>query len=281
MAACLLSGEFGDVGGSCQSARSAYDPMFPIVDQKATAFSGLSDQLKMAGRGRTRSIDLLKGGLMPKLSTKNVVRAGECASDTGRNEGVAICITACLMGMLCTSEQMGTMIVFQGGMLMQLLPAFGLGLYFPINEVAVSGGIITGLVSLVVVLIAGNPVEDYVPSVYVSAAMNFLCVATLHVICWALSWQSAPSKKQGLSITDIRDAMSTYGTPGEQEPIIYGLPRWGLFQLAAFVMMFFVGAVACALWKPPPPAPAVPPAVADPFWDAKITGVVSEVAAES
>ena len=31
------------------------------------------------------------------------------------------------MGMYCNDEQLGTMIVFQGGMNMQLLPAFGLG----------------------------------------------------------------------------------------------------------------------------------------------------------
>jgi len=31
------------------------------------------------------------------------------------------------MGMYCSDEQLGTMIVFQGGMNMQLLPAFGLG----------------------------------------------------------------------------------------------------------------------------------------------------------
>lgn len=49
------------------------------------------------------------------------------ASSRLRATQVAISITACLLGMLCTSEQMGTMIVFQGGMLMQLLPAFGLG----------------------------------------------------------------------------------------------------------------------------------------------------------
>lgn len=29
--------------------RSAYDPMWPVVDQEATAFSGLSAQLKMVG----------------------------------------------------------------------------------------------------------------------------------------------------------------------------------------------------------------------------------------
>jgi len=39
-----------------------------------------------------------------------------------------VCILSSLLGMVCNSEQLGTMIVFQGGMLMQNLPAFGLGL---------------------------------------------------------------------------------------------------------------------------------------------------------
>ena len=33
------------------NVRSAYDPMWPVVDQQATAFSGLSAQLKMVGSG--------------------------------------------------------------------------------------------------------------------------------------------------------------------------------------------------------------------------------------
>ena len=267
--------------------KSAYDPMWPVVDQVSTAFSGLSAQLKMVGpfqyflvtvmtcstlaaimstadsavmgASSIVSIDLLKGGLLPNLSTKNVVRIGELTS-------VMVCILSSLLGMVCNSEQLGTMIVFQGGMLMQNLPAFGLGLYFPITEVAVTSGIVAGLISLVVVLCVGNPWEDYVPSVYLSAGVNFLFVAVVHFI-------SSTKPEEGLSISAIRDAMSTsrepklslivlmigiavasapwYGTPGEFEEIFYGFPRWGLFQLAAFVMMFILGLIACALWKPP------------------------------
>lgn len=208
----------------------------------------------------------MKGSLLPNLSTKNVVRLGEATS-------VIICIVASIMGMYCSDEQLGTMIVFQGGMNMQLLPAFGLGLYFPIKELAVTSGIIAGLISLVIVLIVGNPVEDYVPTVYISAAINFLSVALVQGICSARADAKAAETGAALSIDSVREAMSTsrepklvlvalmlgiavasapwYGTPGEEEEIIYGLPRWGLFQLAAFVMMFFVGAVTCALWKPP------------------------------
>lgn len=274
--------------------KSAYDPMWPVVDQEATAFSGLSAQLKMVGwfqyflvtmmtcstlaaimstadsavmgASSIASIDVVKGSLLPNLSTKNVVRLGEATS-------VIICIVASIMGMYCSDEQLGTMIVFQGGMNMQLLPAFGLGLYFPIKELAVTSGIIAGLISLVIVLIVGNPVEDYVPTVYISAAINFLIVALVQGICSARAEAKAAEAGAALSIDSVREAMSTsrepklvlvalmlgiavasapwYGTPGEEEEIIYGLPRWGLFQLAAFVMMFFVGAVTCALWKPP------------------------------
>eukprot|EP00435_Cladocopium_sp_Y103_P043349 s1779_g12.t1 len=288
----------------------AYDPMWPVVDQEATAFSGLSAQLKMVGpfqyflvtmmtcstlaaimstadsalmgASSIVSIDVVKGSLLPNLSTKNVVRLGEVTS-------AIICIMASIMGMYCSSEQLGTMIIFQGGMNAQLLPAFGLGflgikqcvkvhgperfrLYFPIKEVAVTAGIIAGLISFVVVVIVGNPVEDYVPTVYISAAMNFLSFAVVQGICSARPTAEAVAE-EALSIGRVREAMSTsrepklvlvalmlgiavasapwYGTPGDEEQIIYGLPRWGLFQLAAFVMMFFVGGVACATWRPP------------------------------
>ena len=40
---------------------------------------------------------------------------------------VLICALASCLGMLCSSDQLGAMMVFQGGISMQTLPAFGLG----------------------------------------------------------------------------------------------------------------------------------------------------------
>ncbi|CAK9091760.1 unnamed protein product [Durusdinium trenchii] len=291
MAAMLVAPFIAQIPGIVLGlTKSAYDPLFPVVDQDATAFSGLSAQLKMAGplqyvlvtvmtcstlaaimstadsavmgASSIVSIDLLKGTLLPKLTTKQVVRAGECSS-------VLICALASCLGMLCSSDQLGAMMVFQGGISMQTLPAFGLGLYVPIREPAVSAGLLVGLISFPMMMLAGNPVEDYVPTVYLAALLNFLTVALVQLF----TPQAPTSEKQGLTIQAIREAMVSskepklsliflmlalamasapwYGVPGEEEPILFGLPRWGLFQFGAFVMMFLLGLIACFLWKPP------------------------------
>ncbi|CAJ1373504.1 unnamed protein product [Effrenium voratum] len=267
--------------------KSAYDPAWPLVDRGASAFSAVTAQLKMAGpiqyflvsvmtcstlaaimstadsalmgASSVVSMDVIKGTLLKSLSTKNVVRAGELTS------GI-VCAVSFALAMLLSSDQMGTIIVFQNGMLMQMLPAFGFGLYLNIAERAVTGGIAAGLVSLLILSIAGNPLDDYVPSINVSVFFNFLFVALVQV--------SVPGTTKGqLTVEGIRKIMSSsrepsialaalmiglalisapwYGRPGEQEPIIFGSPRWGIIQMAFFVVIFGIGVVACVQWRPP------------------------------
>lgn len=42
-----------------------------------------------------------------------------------------------------------------------------------------------------------------------------------------------------------------YGSIGSIEPMILGAPRWAIIQMLSFVVIFFLGIVAAALWKPP------------------------------
>lgn len=42
-----------------------------------------------------------------------------------------------------------------------------------------------------------------------------------------------------------------YGSVGSIEPMILGAPRWAIIQMLSFVVIFFLGIVAAALWKPP------------------------------
>ena len=267
--------------------KAANDPAWPAVDQDATAFSGLTAQLKLVGPfqyflvsvmtcsalaaimstadsalmgvSSVVSIDILQGTLFPSMTTDSVVRAGFMSS-------LCTCTVAFFMGTFLSSDQMGAIIVFQNGMLLQLLPAFGLGLYSHISERSLSAGIIVGLVSLILLVIFGNPVDDYVPDINVSAFLNFLTVGLVHVLL-------PGSNKQLLNISGIREVMATsrepshflillmfgiallsapwYRTPGEQDPMFFGVPRWGCVQIAAYVVIFLIGAVAVARWRPP------------------------------
>ena len=52
--------------------------------------------------------------------------------------------------------------------------------------------------------IVGNPVEDYVPTVYISAAINFLIVALVQGICSARAEAKAAEAGAALSIDSVR-----------------------------------------------------------------------------
>ncbi|CAJ1330032.1 unnamed protein product [Effrenium voratum] len=267
--------------------KSAYDPAWPLVDRQASAFSAVTGQLKMAGpiqyflvfvmtcstlaaimstadsalmgASSVVSMDVIKGTLCKSLSTKNVVRAGELTS-------FIVCALSFALAMLLSSDQMAKIFVFQNGMLMQMLPAFGFGLYLNIAERAVTGGIAAGFASLVILFVAGNPLDDYVPSINVSVFFNFLFVALVQVFVPGIT-------KGQLTVERIQKTMSSsrepsialpalmiglalvsapwYGRAGEQEPIILGSPRWGIIQMLFFVAIFGLGVVACVRWRVP------------------------------
>ncbi|CAK9070820.1 unnamed protein product [Durusdinium trenchii] len=281
--------------------KSAYNSAWPLVDQEATAFSGLTAQLKMTGpfqyflvtvmtcsclaaimstadsalmgASSVVSLDVVKGTLLPSLSKKNVVRVGELNS-------VLVCGLAFLLGMHLNADQMGVIIVFQNGMLMQMLPAFCFGLYLQVSELPVSAGILTGLISLVILTITGNPLDGYVPAVNVSVFLNFLVVAVMELLgrCGACG---GCEKSTELDVAEIRKVMATskepklvlialmfglalisapwYGAPGVQEPMIWGAPRWALIQMICYVVIFFLGLVTSFLWKPPTQTPVKGP----------------------
>lgn len=271
--------------------KAANDPAWPAIEQKATAFSGLTAQLRLLGPfqyflvsvmtcsalaaimstadsalmgvSSVVSIDILQGALVPKMSTDTLVHVGLVSS-------VFTCAVAFFMGTYLSSDQMGAIIVFQNGMLLQLLPAFGMGLYLSVTERALSTGILVGLLSLILLVIFGNPFEEYVPDINVSAFLNFLTVGLDSLVSFLLP---SSRRKQLLEVSQIQDLMATsrepslvlillmflialvsapwYGTPGVQEPMFLGIPRWGCIQLASFVLVFGIGVAAVAMWRPP------------------------------
>lgn len=94
------------------------------------------------------------------------------------------------------------------GMLMQMLPAFCFGLYLQVSELPVSAGILTGLISLVILTITGNPLDGYVPAVNVSVFLNFLVVAVMELLgrCGACG---GCEKSTELDVAEIRKVMAT------------------------------------------------------------------------
>lgn len=194
------------------------------------------------------------------MSKKNVVRIGELNS-------VLVCGLAFLLGMFLSDDQMGVIIIFQNGMLMQLLPAFGFGLYLQVSERPVCAGILAGLISLVILTITGNPLDGYVPPVNVSVFVNFLVVG---LMCLVAPGTGEAAK---LDVAQIRTVMATsrepklvlvalmvgialistpwYAAAGSLEPMIWGAPRWAIIQLLSFVAIFLLGLLAALLWQPP------------------------------
>lgn len=147
----------------------------------------------LMGASSIVSLDIFKGTLFPSMSKKNVVRFGELTS-------VVICSLAFFLGMFMSDDQMGVIIIFQNGMLMQLLPAFGFGLFWQICERPVCSGIVAGLVSLIILTITGNPLDGYVPAVNISVFVNFLTVALMCVFAPGPSRE----KEEQLDVPQIR-----------------------------------------------------------------------------
>ena len=129
----------------------------------------------LMGASSIVSLDIFKKTLCPSMSKKSVVLIGDLNS-------VLVCGLAFLLGMFLSDDQMGVIIIFQNGMLMQLLPAFGFGLYLQVSERPVCAGILAGLISLVILTITGNPLDGYVPPVNVSVFVNFLVVGLMCLV---------------------------------------------------------------------------------------------------
>eukprot|EP00931_Biecheleriopsis_adriatica_P051595 TRINITY_DN29943_c0_g1_i1.p1 TRINITY_DN29943_c0_g1~~TRINITY_DN29943_c0_g1_i1.p1 ORF type:complete len:680 (+),score=114.29 TRINITY_DN29943_c0_g1_i1:243-2042(+) len=288
--------------------KSAYNPTWPLATQASTAFSAVTDQLlqtgpvqyfvvavmlcstlaaimstadsALMGASSIVSIDVFKGILFPPASHTATVRAGMASS-------FFFCTTAFLLGLALSVQQMGAIIVFQNGMLMQMLPAFGLGLFCSVHELAITGGIISGLFSLLVMVLAGNPLEGHVPVINVSVFLNFGVVALVQAgVCMCSSRRHSKDAEnevvvedhqfgKQLTVSNIQEVMKSshepniialgvmlalallsapwYGTPGQKEPMIAGLPRWGFIQCITFVVIFGVGLLATWRWRPPAP----------------------------
>lgn len=285
--------------------KAAFEPAWPEADREATAFSSVSNQLMargaleyflvttmtcstlaaimstadsaLMGASSVVSIDIFKGWLMPSASTDRIVQVGELNS-------LLMMTGAVLLGLNLSVSQFGSLIVFQNGMLMQLLPTFGLGLYFNMRAIALVSGMAVGLVVLVILAACGNPADPYIPLVNVSFLVNFLVVAAVQAFTVLRGGEGSdpPGKSHEdgvdfheqapLSLADIKSAMAAsrepnkpillamlalmvlavplYRTPGSAETLVLGLPMWGLIQCLLFVVVFLLGQWVTCRWIP-------------------------------
>lgn len=285
--------------------RAAFEPAWPEVERNSTAFSAVSDELMakgtfeyvlvtvmtcstmaaimstadsaLMGASSVVSIDIFKGSLAPSASKERLVQVGEINS-------FLMVVAAVFLGLNLSVSQFGSLIVFQNGMLMQLLPTFGLGLYFHISECSLTCGITSGLVVLAALAALGNPLDPFIPMVNVSFIANFLTVAIVHAVVVLRGVKEerqegvahevgVPFHEQScLTIEDIRALMAPsrepskailslmlalalmavpwYRPPGSREQIILGLPLWGFIQCLIFVAIFALGQLATVLWTP-------------------------------
>jgi len=176
--------------------KAAWDPTWPQDVRKQTAFSSVCDALSSEGGweyllvsvmtcatmaaimstadsaimgASSLAIDMYRSLVSATASEGLLVRIGELTS-------VVMCGAAFGLAMVLTVSQMGSIIIFQNGMLMQLLPVYGLGLFFDINEQPIFFGLAAGLLALVVLVLAQYPMDSYVPLVNVSVFVNFAVV---------------------------------------------------------------------------------------------------------
>jgi Na+/proline symporter len=280
--------------------KAAFEPSWSSSSQQATAFASISDQLitrgpfqyflavvmtgsamsaimstadsVILGASNIVSIDIYKGLFNPSASTDMIVRVA------GLNSLVMAAI-AFVLALNLSVGKMGAMIVFQNGMLMQIIPAYGMGLFFGISERAATGGIVAGLVSLVSLVIMGNPLAPYVPLVNVSVFVNFSVVFGLQsslffcqVATGGVAAEEAQSrfgdqlhpdaiaKVMGTSTEPNRVLLASmfatlllsvpwYGQPDMPAAIYAGVPLWGVVQVIAYVAVLLMGFFAAANWR--------------------------------
>jgi len=303
--------------------QAAYSPSWPEEERKLTAFSGVSNALASVGLGpyflvsvmtcatmaaimstadsailgaSSLTVDIYRSMYDPSAPERRLVNIGACTS-------VAMCIIAFGMAMLLSSTMMGEILIFQNGMLMQLLPSFGLGLYSSVSEQAVTGGLFAGLLSLVALVAAGDKnLLAPVPLVNASVFVNFAVVGLVQLAVAmdvmkasgigasrtssstrASAATAEASEQQGQKATlDMRSGQLTpdgirsivakvgepnkpllalmlfamifsvpwYRAPKAEEPIVWGLPRWGLVQVMIFVFTGILGVAAAISWQP-------------------------------
>mmetsp|Transcript_93318 Transcript_93318/g.260929 ORF Transcript_93318/g.260929 Transcript_93318/m.260929 type:complete len:646 (+) Transcript_93318:138-2075(+) len=286
--------------------KATFERGWPLAEQQATAFAAVSEQLMacgaleytlatlltcsslaaimstadsvLMGASSLVSIDIYKGVVNPEAKPSQVVRLGEINS-------VVMAITAGVGGLLISVSTFGHLITIQNGLLMQLLPAYVLGLFTGVRERGIVFGIIAGVATLAVLLPLELPwaregsSSAYVPKVNISVAANFLVVG----LCEALfpgaaerpsSFAEAMRERFGdhLRPSTIRGIMRSTREPhvcllllmglllalsvplgqqpGSAQRIVLGLPAWAAVSCALYVCALVVGLATVACWAP-------------------------------
>lgn len=286
---------------------ATYSPGWPLALQDETAFVSLGLRLKedgsfqytlvafmycaaMAGIMSTAdsvilgvsnafSIDILRGLLKPDASPNEVVLFGKLTSLVMTGIGI-------IMGATIDSSDFMGLVTLQNGILMQILPAFLLGLYYDVSTQAILTGIIFGLIAFGIAAI-WIPVDVIsVPAPNVGVAVNFLVLCTTQFFTrqCPTSFDEFSEKRWGSSLTqkNIEEVMQGSVEPdkrgrllalvllvfcvpwyGFPEANAAGVPAWALASLIVSSVITIVLFQNAWSWRPhpvvesPPAAPTV------------------------
>jgi len=184
--------------------KASFADAWPLASRDASAFAALGNELKklgpleyglvamltcsgmaaimstadsvILGVSNALSVDVFEGFLAPGASSKAVVRFGTAIS-------FIMCVAGIAAGTQITSAGFGLLLTLQNGILLQIVPAFLFGLYYDVTTLAVTAGIITGILTFLLAWLVGNPLEDfYVPEPNFGAVVNVLVLVVVQLV---------------------------------------------------------------------------------------------------
>jgi len=216
------------------------------------------------GVANTLSVDVFQRTLRPGATPSQVVRFGLGVT-------IVFLLAGIVGGTFIKTSQFGTLLTLQNGILLQIFPAYTLGLYLDVSTRAVTAGVFTGILVFFAAL-AYNPLAPFVPPPNIGAFANVVAVAAVQLLAPGTDEPAATQFGPRLTAKEIRKLMQgtgepsrpclllvligllastpVYGSPGAQEPSVMGFPRWAFVVLLLQVACAVLGLAAARSWRP-------------------------------
>jgi len=235
----------------------------------------------MLGVSNTLSLDLFKGYISPRATESMTVHFGTAVS-------AIMVLIGILFGFFITDKQFGTLLLLQNGILLQVVPAYVLGLYFDPSPLAVACGLGAGLVVFFAAFtlsnLGMNPTKDYVPEpnlgFFVNIAVLLVSVLTNFSANKSPNYHDASSgtyinsvsgkPSSRLSLQEIEDCMVNTSEPprfllliilalvlgstpiwsGDDYKLVLGMPDWAFTIVMISIAAAVLGIIGTCLWQP-------------------------------
>lgn len=279
--------------------KAAYGPSWPLVSQTATAFSSITIELMqkssfeyflmsalncsalaavmstadsvILGVTNILTVEVYSRWMAPVASQEQLVRFG----------GV-VCVVMLSVGIAGGSQlephQFGALLTLQNGILLQIVPAFVLGLFFDASAMALTAGIVTGCLTVLVSTICGNPLFTYLDVTGAGALVNVLTLVVTQVLlyltgyCFCTECLADGIAKElfgdpltkdmirtimkdvkeprpfllAMSLLLLLASVPIYDSPGKPDVLLLGVPLWAVRSLFAQIAASVT--LICAAW---------------------------------